>query len=519
MKKLIAVIFLFGLAAGAASAQTTAVTATITDGNSQVWAACQWTARVISPNGYPSINGVRVAESSLSANGACNSSGVISATIARTSSFDQAAACWQFTIAPNASSSPYSPSCQATTGSSQNLSTQLSTGIITPSFFGGTPQTAYGYADNEVITVAGIPSSYYNTINSVVRQFNGFSWTGAGGTSGVASINGTAGPFTFTGSGVSCTSVTCTFSGGGAVSSVFTRTGAVTAQSGDYSFSQISGSVVLSSQVSGLLPIANGGTGTATPGIVAGSNITITGTWPNQTINSTGGGSSGISGQTAGFVPLAGSATTLTSSAPLDYNITNTGQITATKPLVIVDSVDPNFVGFAPNGVAPAVQSGQAGWGLGATLSTAGYYKMPDAPGTGVWHASNSSGIVTDTISAVTLSDISATLPLSCQPGVGDGLNSIPAGTYLQTTCRNETGRTWTITAIRCVSDNSGTSTCNATNGAGTGLLTGAITATPTYANGTQSGTTTIASGDYLKITFIADGTSTQIGIDVAGTY
>ena len=49
--------------------------------------------------------------------------------------------------------------------------------------------------------------------------------------------------------------------------------------------------VSLTADVSGLLPVANGGTGTATPGIVAGTNITVTGTWPNQTINSTGGSS------------------------------------------------------------------------------------------------------------------------------------------------------------------------------------------------------------------------------------
>ncbi len=111
-----------------------------------------------------------------------------------------------------------------------------------------------------------------------------------------------------------------------------------------------------------------------------------------------------------------------------------------------------------------------------------------------------------------------ATLPLSCQPGLGDGLNAIPAGTYLTTTCRNETGGTWTLTAIRCVTD-SGSSTCNVTNGAGTALLTGAITGSSTYANGTQSGTTTISSGDFLKVTYITDGTTKQIGIDVAGTF
>ena len=36
----------------------------------------------------------------------------------------------------------------------------------------------------------------------------------------------------------------------------------------------------------GTLAVANGGTGTATPGLVAGTNVTITGSWPNQTINS-----------------------------------------------------------------------------------------------------------------------------------------------------------------------------------------------------------------------------------------
>jgi len=43
--------------------------------------------------------------------------------------------------------------------------------------------------------------------------------------------------------------------------------------------------------LAGTLAIANGGTGTATPSIVAGTNITVTGTWPNQTIASSGGSS------------------------------------------------------------------------------------------------------------------------------------------------------------------------------------------------------------------------------------
>jgi hypothetical protein len=53
----------------------------------------------------------------------------------------------------------------------------------------------------------------------------------------------------------------------------------------------------VSSEVVNLLAVANGGTGTASPGLVAGTNITsITGTWPNQTINAATQGGSGAPG-------------------------------------------------------------------------------------------------------------------------------------------------------------------------------------------------------------------------------
>lgn len=52
----------------------------------------------------------------------------------------------------------------------------------------------------------------------------------------------------------------------------------------------------LTTGVTGLLPVANGGTGTATPNIVAGTNVTVTGTWPNQTINSTASGTGDVVG-------------------------------------------------------------------------------------------------------------------------------------------------------------------------------------------------------------------------------
>lgn len=108
---------------------------------------------------------------------------------------------------------------------------------------------------------------------------------------------------------------------------------------------------------------------------------------------------------------------------------------------------------------------------------------------------------------------------LSCQAGLGDGLNAITAGSYLQSICWNKTGGTITLTAIQCFTDNAGTSTLNATNGAGTALLTGAVTCSSTIASGTQSGTTTIANNDFIKFTFVADGTSKQTTWVIAATH
>jgi hypothetical protein len=67
--------------------------------------------------------------------------------------------------------------------------------------------------------------------------------------------------------------------------------------------------VNLTSQVTGILPVANGGTATATPSLVAGSNVTITGTWPNQTVSTTGAG--------------AGTVTSVGLSMPSGFSVAN----------------------------------------------------------------------------------------------------------------------------------------------------------------------------------------------------
>ena len=90
----------------------------------------------------------------------------------------------------------------------------------------------------------------------------------------------------------------------------------------------VSNPVVLTTDVSGLLPIANGGTATATPALVQGANITITGSWPNQTIAASGA---------AQVYPGAGIANSTGSAWGTSYTTTGTGTVVAL-------ATSPNFV-------------------------------------------------------------------------------------------------------------------------------------------------------------------------------
>jgi hypothetical protein len=81
----------------------------------------------------------------------------------------------------------------------------------------------------------------------------------------------------------------------------------------------VSNPVVLTTDVSGILPVANGGSGTATPALVQGANITITGTWPNQTIAAAAPGTGTVTS-----VAGTGSANGLS----LSGTVTSTGNIT-----------------------------------------------------------------------------------------------------------------------------------------------------------------------------------------------
>jgi hypothetical protein len=95
----------------------------------------------------------------------------------------------------------------------------------------------------------------------------------------------------------------------------------------------------LTTGITGTLPVANGGTGTTTPSLVAGTNVTISGTWPNQTVNATGGGGGGVTSVsgtgTVNGITLTGTVTS-TGSLTLGGTLSGvslTSQITGTLPI------------------------------------------------------------------------------------------------------------------------------------------------------------------------------------------
>jgi hypothetical protein len=75
--------------------------------------------------------------------------------------------------------------------------------------------------------------------------------------------------------------------------------------------------------VTGIVAVANGGTGTSTPSIVAGSNITVSGTWPNQTIAATSSGSGTVTSVAASvpsFLSISGSPITTSGTLAISYS-------------------------------------------------------------------------------------------------------------------------------------------------------------------------------------------------------
>lgn len=286
--------------------------------------------------------------------------------------------------------------------------------------------------------------------------------------------------------------------------------GTITSAGGFASSGASSGSITLSGSTSGAVtqtvPAAAGtatvtwGSGTGTPAVTASSPLGITTSTGNITCStcvvSTSPG--------AGIAHFAGSTQAVTSSPVVstdtDNSIAKTGvdintsnQVTATH-------------------LASALPVAQGGTGTTSTLTG-----LVRGSASAMTAAELSGDATTSGSNAVTLAAKYKTW--SCETGIGDGLNAVPAGTYLQSFCYNTTGVTVTLTGVKCYIDGGTTSTLNAAGNTLGALLTGAVTCSTSFAAGTQSANVALTSTDYIKFTWVADGTAKQTTWVVTGTY
>jgi hypothetical protein len=247
----------------------------------------------------------------------------------------------------------------------------------------------------------------------------------------------------------------------------------------------------LTTGVTGVLPVANGGNGTATPALVAGTNVTISGTWPNQTINSSGGsgGVTSFSAGTTGLTPATATTGAVTLAGTLA--VANGGTGTTTPALVAGTNV-------TISGTWPNQTINSSGGGGSMVYPGAG---IPLSTGT-AWGTSYST---TGTGDVVLSTSPTLVTPLLGTPTSGN----FSTGTFTWPTFnQNTTGTAANVTGTVAIA-NGGTG--QTTAAAAITALTG--TQTSAYylrSNGTNATLSALAAADLTGTVAIASGGSGQ---------
>jgi hypothetical protein len=210
---------------------------------------------------------------------------------------------------------------QNTTGTAANVTGIVAianggTGTATPGIVAGTNVTVTGTWPNQ--TINSTSSSIYPSAG--IANSTGSAWGTSYSTTGTGTVLALATSPTFV------TPILGTPTSGNFSTGTFTWP----------TFNQ--NTTGTSANVTGIVAIANGGTGTATPALVAGTNVTVTGTWPNQTINST---ASGMVYPGAGIPNSTGSAWDVSySTTGTGSSVVLSGQPSMTQPSLTAPKID-----------------------------------------------------------------------------------------------------------------------------------------------------------------------------------
>lgn len=177
MKKLGFIILL--MFAGISWGQQLAVTATITDSDSQTWNNGTWSVSLQCLSNQCNYNGTPV--SSVSQAGSLSSGGALAVTLYNSSTITPSGATYVWTLCSNTSAPCSVFNAPVTT---TNLSSLLSSLITVPRF--GAGPTAKGYLNVEVNTVPYTGATYFNVTSQTQLVWNGSAWVSGGSGGGAA---------------------------------------------------------------------------------------------------------------------------------------------------------------------------------------------------------------------------------------------------------------------------------------------------------------------------------------------